>query len=79
MSDLLSVFDDKNDDDAEPTGVRPLPMTKGQRSEIRERLTRLDVSAAAFQLGATAELSGVRVSSAGELDAGIAHRLIGVW
>ncbi|MDF2695050.1 MAG: hypothetical protein K0S65_3433, partial [Labilithrix sp.] len=33
MSDLLAVFDD--DDDAERTRVRPLPMTGDQRSEIR--------------------------------------------
>lgn len=76
MSDLLSVFDDK-DDHAEPTSARPLPMTDGQRSEIRELFTRLDVSTAALQFEVTAELTGTRISSVGELDAATAHRLIG--
>lgn len=76
MSDLLSVFDDE-DDDTEPTSARPLPMTEGQRSEIRGLFARLDVSTAALQLDATAELTGVRISSVGELDAATAHRLIG--
>lgn len=76
MGDLLSVFDDKGDD-TEPTSVRPLPMTDSQRSEIRDLFARLDVATAALQFEATAELTGVRINSVGELDAATAHRLIG--
>ena len=75
MSDLLSVFDDK-DDDMEPTSARPLPMTEGQRSEIRELFAQLDIVTAARQFDVTAELTGVRIASVGELDAATAHRLI---
>ena len=76
MSDLLSVFDDY-DDDAEPTSARPLPMTDGQRSEIRALFAALDIGSAALQFEATAELTGVRITSVGDLDAATAHRLIG--
>ena len=76
MSDQLWVFDDKGDD-ADPTTVRPLPMTDGQRSEIRELFARLDIPTAARQFEVTAELTGVRIASVGELDAASAHRLIG--
>lgn len=76
MSDLLSGFDDL-DDDAEPIGVRPLLMTDSQRSEIRELFARLHIASAARQFEVTAELTGVRIYSVGELDAATAHRLIG--
>ncbi|MDE0547430.1 hypothetical protein [Microbacterium sp. C7(2022)] len=75
MSDLLSVFDDN--DDSESASVRPLQMTDRQRSEIRELFARLDIPTAARQFEVTAELTGVRISSVGELDAATAHRLIG--
>ncbi|QKJ18574.1 hypothetical protein [Microbacterium hominis] len=75
MSDLLSVFDDN--DNTESASVRRLPMTEGQRSEIRELFSRLDISTAARQFEVTAELTGVRISRVGELDAATAHRLIG--
>jgi len=75
MTDLLSVFD--QDDDSEPTGVLPLPMTAGQRSEIRQLFGTLGVTTAARQFEMTAELTGVRISSVGELDAATAARLIG--
>jgi hypothetical protein len=76
MSDLLSVFDNNNDD-AEPTSITPLPMTGEQRSQIRELFARLEVSTAPRQFEVTAELTGVRIASVGELDAATAHRLIG--
>lgn len=75
MSDLLSVFDDKGDDMA-PTSARPLPMRDGQRSEIRGLIAQLDIVTAARQFDVTAELTGVRIASVGELDAATAHRLI---
>lgn len=76
MSDLLSVFDYKDDDDA-PTSVRRLSMTDDQRWEIRELFAKLDVATAARQFDVAAELTGVRITSVGELDAATAHRLIG--
>lgn len=75
MSDLLSVFDD-NDDNGEPASVRPLSMTGSQRAETRELFARLEISTAAQQFEVTAELTGVRIASVGELDAATAHRLI---
>lgn len=76
MSDLLWVFEDDNDG-AEPSGVRPLAMTDSQRSEIRGLFARLGVATAAQQFEVTAELTGARITSVGELNAATAHRLIG--
>ncbi|WP_349426542.1 hypothetical protein [Microbacterium sp. LWS13-1.2] len=76
MSDLLSVFDD-NDHGAEPAIVRPIPMNRAQRSEIRQLFAGLNVATAAQQFEVTAELTGVRITSVHELDAATAHRLIG--
>ncbi len=76
MSDLLPIFNDDGTD-AEPTGIRPLPMTGEQRSEIRELFAALDVATAARQFQVTAELTGVQITSVGELNAVTAQRLIG--
>ena len=61
----------------EPTSARPLPMTDGQRSEIRELFAQLDIVTAVRQFDVTAELTGVRIAAVGELDAATASRLIG--
>ena len=74
MSDLLPVFEDAN---AEQRGADPLLMTASQRSKIRELFGELGVSSAARQFEIVAELTGVRITSVGELDAATAHRLVG--
>lgn len=73
MDDLLSVFDG-NEPDASAHAA--LMMTPAQRSAIRALFAELGISAAGDQFEVTAELTGTRISSVGELEAATAQRLI---
>ncbi|MEI3848049.1 MULTISPECIES: hypothetical protein [unclassified Microbacterium] len=73
MSDLLSAFDAT--DSAAPE-TQPLLMTPNQRAQIRSLFAKLDITAADRQFVTTAELTGVRITSVGQLEAVTAQRLI---
>ncbi len=73
MGDLLSVFES---DEPDPTARSPLMMTTPQREEIRSLFAELGIGTAGAQFEITAELTGVRISSVGELQAATAQRLI---
>lgn len=73
MNDLLSVFDGNESD---PRARAALMMTPAQRSVIRALFAELGIGAAANQFEVTAELTGTRISSVGDLEAATAQRLI---
>ena len=73
MDDLLSVFDGNEPD---PSALAALMMTSAQRSAIRALFAELGIAAAGDQFEVTAELTGTRISSVGELEAATAQRLI---
>lgn len=74
MSDLLSAFDDQ---DPAVTEQQPLLMSPHQRGRIRSLFAELDITTADRQFAATAELTGVRITSVSLLEASTAQRLIG--